>query len=62
MDTALDAGVKSLALFHHDPVRSDDAVAAMVKAAERRVAERNGKLQVFAAREGLTVELGSEEP
>jgi hypothetical protein len=29
VDAALKAQVKSLALFHHDPMHSDDVVAAM---------------------------------
>ncbi len=60
VDTALDARVKSLALFHHDPMHADDAVARMVATAERRVAERGSTLKVFAAKEGLTLELGTD--
>lgn len=52
---AAEAGVKTLALFHHDPNRSDDAVDALFAKA-RDVGERKG-LEVIAAAEGVTVEV-----
>lgn len=52
---ALEAGVRSLALFHHDPARSDDELDTVAAEAARRGASRG--LEVFAAREGLTVEV-----
>jgi phosphoribosyl 1,2-cyclic phosphodiesterase len=45
------AGVRRLALFHHDPGRDDDGVADMENAAQRRFAG------AFAAREGEEVAL-----
>jgi phosphoribosyl 1,2-cyclic phosphodiesterase len=53
---AHEAGAKTLALFHHDPTRTDDAVDELA-----RCAQTAGGLigtNVICAREGLTVELG----
>lgn len=52
---AAEAGVRRLALFHHDPVRHDDAVDALRDAAVSAGAEHG--VEVVAAREGLVVEL-----
>lgn len=54
---ALAAEVKKLFLFHHDPNHDDATVTRMQTHARKLVAARKGKLQVEAAREGLTVEL-----
>jgi phosphoribosyl 1,2-cyclic phosphodiesterase len=54
---ALAAEVKKLFLFHHDPNHDDATIARMQAHARKLVAARKGKLQVEAAREGLTVEL-----
>jgi phosphoribosyl 1,2-cyclic phosphodiesterase len=50
---ARDAGVRSLALFHHDPSHDDKAVAAIEAAARE---EFRG---AFAAREGRSVVVGA---
>lgn len=52
---AKEAGARRLALFHHDPSRHDDAVDGLL----RRAREEAGctGLEVFAASEGLTVEV-----
>ena len=47
--------VRSLALFHHDPTRSDDAVDAL-SACAAKVGQASG-LEVITAREGLTVDV-----
>lgn len=52
---ALEAGVRSLALFHHDPGRTDDHLDLLTLEAVRRGADRG--LEVFAAREGLCVDV-----
>lgn len=53
-----DVGVKRLALSHHDPMRSDDALDALVK--RDRASLRPGSiLDVFAAAEGMTLELNA---
>ena len=54
---ALQAGVKMLFLFHHDPDHDDAKISQMLAHARKIVATRKGKLQVEAAREGVTVEL-----
>jgi ribonuclease BN (tRNA processing enzyme) len=51
------AGAKRLALFHHDPTRHDDEVDALLCSA-RESGHRQG-VEVFAASEGLTVELSN---
>jgi len=57
VDTAVRARVRRLALFHHDPGRDDDAVDRMVERARDRVVRAGGTMEVFAAAEGLVVEL-----
>jgi ribonuclease BN (tRNA processing enzyme) len=50
------AGVRQLALTHHDPRRDDDAVDAVVEAL-RAKASQEGDPEIFAAAEGQVVEL-----
>ena len=54
-------GVKRLALTHHDPNRIDSAVDSMMESLLQRFpeSERNG-LEVFAAAEGMQIELRTE--
>ena len=59
VDFALAAGVKRLALFHHDPLRDDAAVDQLVETCRRRAAV--GKLDLFAAAEGQMIELAERE-
>lgn len=56
---ALDAGVRKLFLFHHDPNRDDKAVDGMVEAARMLVLESGKPVEVDAAREGSEVWLGA---
>ena len=58
VDLAARASVRNLALFHPDPMRTDDAVDALVARARDRASTRGG-LPLFAAAEGRTVELQS---
>jgi phosphoribosyl 1,2-cyclic phosphodiesterase len=53
---AAQAGAKRLALFHHDPTRSDTAVDELGRCAAL-MGDKVG-LEVLVAREGLVVELG----
>jgi phosphoribosyl 1,2-cyclic phosphodiesterase len=53
---AAEAGVRALALFHHDPGHDDDSVDLLTLAAAEAARER-GVEQVFAASEGLTLSL-----
>jgi phosphoribosyl 1,2-cyclic phosphodiesterase/ActR/RegA family two-component response regulator len=57
VEVALQGGVKALALFHHDPMHSDDVVTGMEVLAKELIAERGAALWCFAAREGQTVEV-----
>lgn len=56
-DVALAAGVRRLALFHHDPMRTDEAVDELVVRVQDRVAKGGGAVEVFAAAEGQVLEL-----
>jgi diguanylate cyclase (GGDEF)-like protein len=51
-DVALAAGVKRLALFHHDPAHDDPIMERLEAEARTRVKASGGVLDVFAAREG----------
>jgi phosphoribosyl 1,2-cyclic phosphodiesterase len=55
IEAANRAGVKRLALFHHDPDRTDQQIDEM--AANYCVPGRYGETEVFFAREGQVVEL-----
>jgi CheY-like chemotaxis protein/phosphoribosyl 1,2-cyclic phosphodiesterase len=57
VDYALAAHVRRLGLTHHDPLRDDDAVDRLVAVCRERVRAAGGALDVFAAAEGLTLEL-----
>jgi CheY-like chemotaxis protein/phosphoribosyl 1,2-cyclic phosphodiesterase len=61
VDVALAAGAKRLALFHHDPTHDDDTLDRVVEVCRRRVAACHGALEVFAAAEGLLIELSKSE-
>jgi len=53
----LEAGVKKLFLFHHDPDHSDAQVAQMLASARKQVAEAGSNMIVEAAREGMELAL-----
>jgi CheY-like chemotaxis protein len=57
VDYAVAAGAKQLALFHHDPLRDDDAVDRVVDRCRRRADTAGNALHVFAAAEGQEVPL-----
>jgi hypothetical protein len=50
------AGVRKLALFHHDPLADDHAVYTGLRQAETYLARRGSDCQVLVASEGLEVE------
>jgi phosphoribosyl 1,2-cyclic phosphodiesterase len=56
---ALDAQVRKLLLFHHDPSHDDPMVDAMVEAARRVIRESGRKLEADGAREGEELVLGN---
>lgn len=57
---ALDAGVRKLILFHHDPGHDDDMIDKMEARARAQVAESGKPLQVEAAAEGMEIVLGAK--
>jgi ribonuclease BN (tRNA processing enzyme) len=54
-DVALEAGVRRLALFHHEPTHADDDLDRMVDGARERAREAGGSLEIFAAMEGQKI-------
>jgi CheY-like chemotaxis protein/phosphoribosyl 1,2-cyclic phosphodiesterase len=61
VDYAITAGAKRLALFHHDPLRTDEGVDRLVDVCRGRAAASGSNLGVFAAAEGQVVELVERE-
>ena len=56
-DVAVEAGVRKLALFHHEPTHADDEIDRMVAASRARAHETGSKLELFGAVEGQEVAL-----
>jgi phosphoribosyl 1,2-cyclic phosphodiesterase len=52
-DLAIQAGAKSLALFHHDPESTDRAIDEKVQSCRQRAACHGAALTIMAAREGV---------
>lgn len=59
---AIDAEVRKLFLFHHDPNHDDKMVGNMVEAARMLVLESGRPIEVEAAREGAEIWLGAKAP
>ena len=57
VELAIDAGVRRLELFHHDPDHDDQAIARMLAHAREIVARQASPLHIEAAREGGIVSL-----
>lgn len=57
VQTAEEAKVGQLALFHHDPAHSDDKVDAMVKDCRRMLRAAGRSIPCFGAREGAKIVL-----
>src|SRR5207253_2804395 len=57
VDYAIAAGAKRLALYHHDPLRDDDAVERVVEGCRQRVRQAASTLMVEAAAEGMLIDL-----
>jgi phosphoribosyl 1,2-cyclic phosphodiesterase/CheY-like chemotaxis protein len=51
------AGVKRVALTHHDPLRDDDALDRVIEVVKARLKDQGSPLNVFAAVEGQIVEV-----
>jgi diguanylate cyclase (GGDEF)-like protein len=56
-DVAMAADARRLALFHHDPSHDDPFMERFETGARARVTAAGGSLDVFAAREGMELEL-----
>jgi CheY-like chemotaxis protein/phosphoribosyl 1,2-cyclic phosphodiesterase len=61
VDYAVAARAKRFALFHHDPLRTDEALDRLVEVCRERAARAGSELDVFAAAEGQVVELVERE-
>jgi phosphoribosyl 1,2-cyclic phosphodiesterase len=59
VDVACAADARRLALYHHDPNRTDDAVDGIVELARARAREVGYDGEIVAAAEGLTITLES---
>lgn len=54
---ALDAGVRRLGLFHHDPDRTDNEIDREVRRCRDRIATVGSDLDCFACADGMTIDL-----
>ena len=61
VDMAIAANVRELALYHHDPMRGDDAVDVLLARARARAKAEGSALAVTGAAEGKTIELRGED-
>jgi phosphoribosyl 1,2-cyclic phosphodiesterase len=57
INMAIDAGVKALYLYHHDPNYDDEAINSIDKNAQQIVKERNSSMKCYIAKEGISIEL-----
>jgi phosphoribosyl 1,2-cyclic phosphodiesterase len=57
VDLAVQTGVRQLAIFHHDPAHSDHVVDEIIESCRHRVNRLQSELIVFAAREGMELEI-----
>jgi phosphoribosyl 1,2-cyclic phosphodiesterase len=57
INTAIDANVKELYLFHHDPNYDDSAMEAILKHSNEIIKEKGASLICHIAREGMVVDI-----
>jgi len=57
VDVAIAANARQLALYHHDPARSDEAIDRLIDAGRQRVSSLGADLSVIGAAEGAAIEL-----
>ncbi|MCD6045147.1 MAG: metal-dependent hydrolase, beta-lactamase superfamily [Gammaproteobacteria bacterium] len=55
------AGAKKVALTHHEPARSDEAIEAHVRTIIDRFSPKMPEIEIFAAMEGQTIDLKSRD-
>lgn len=58
VDLAVQAGVRQLAVYHHDPMQTDRDVETKIEICRQRAARFGSPLFVFAAREGIELKIG----
>jgi len=56
---AIDAGVRRLGLFHHDPDRPDDELDRLVEGCRAMIAEAGAKTECFACQESGEIDLAN---
>jgi phosphoribosyl 1,2-cyclic phosphodiesterase len=56
-DLAIEAKVKSLGLFHHDPDHSDDEISRQVGFCRERIRRKASTVECFATFEGMEMDL-----
>jgi len=57
INTAIDANVKELYLFHHDPNYNDDAMEAILKHSNEIIKEKGASLICHIAKEGMVIDI-----
>jgi len=57
VDLALEAGVKRLGLFHHDPDRTDNELRYQVEICKKYITDTGNSLDCFACAEGMIIDL-----
>lgn len=57
VELAMDAGVKRLGLFHHDPDRTDDEIDREVDRCRNQIAKAGSTLDCFACAEGMVIDV-----
>jgi phosphoribosyl 1,2-cyclic phosphodiesterase len=57
IDLAVQAGVKQLAVYHHDPMHTDEVLDAAIETCRERSQRFGSSLVVFGAREGVELKL-----
>lgn len=57
VDMAINAGVKTLYLYHHDPNYDDNAINKIHEHALKIIKEKNSSMECIVAREGMRIDL-----
>jgi phosphoribosyl 1,2-cyclic phosphodiesterase len=57
VDLAMEAGVKRLGLFHHDPDRTDDDLDRQAEASRERIGRAGSPVECFVCAEGMVIEV-----
>jgi len=57
INMAIDAGVRELYLYHHDPNYDDNAINIIHQKSEKIIKDRNSDMQCYIAREGMRIDL-----